>query len=162
VAFVSDPDENPLELVGMTPEIDVASLDKFAIGLTVSNVERSREFYGQVLGLAGYEPITPASLNGAKEYHFMARKTEIKFWPGSGDNLPKHTGVITDTMGFRYFTFLYFTFLVEDVAAAAAVFKARGAQIVLQPTDFGKIARIMVIADPDGNWIEFAALKPAR
>jgi predicted enzyme related to lactoylglutathione lyase len=42
------------------------------------------------------------------------------------------------------------------------VFKARGAQIVLQPTDFGKIARIMVIADPDGNWIEFAALKPAR
>jgi predicted enzyme related to lactoylglutathione lyase len=87
----------------------------------------------------------------------MAGKTEIKFWPGSGDNLPKHTGVITDTMGFRYFTFL-----VDDVAATAAVFKARGAQIVLQPTDFGKIARIMMIADPDGNWIEFAARKPAR
>lgn len=35
--------------------------------------------------------------------------------------------------------------------------KARGAHVVIEPVDFGKIARIMMFEDPDGNWIEFAA-----
>lgn len=85
----------------------------------------------------------------------MAGKTQIKFWPGSGENLPRHTGNITDAIGLRYFTFL-----VSDVDATARLLKSRGARIVREPTDFGTIARIMMISDPDGNWIEFAARKP--
>ncbi len=156
VAFVADPDGNPIELVGM-PDDSMARLDRIAIGLTVSNAEKSREFYGQVLGLPEDEPIAPASLNGAKEYRFMAGKTQIKFWPGLHDNLPAHTGNITDALGFRYFTFM-----VDDLDATAATLKARGAKIVLEPRDFGAIARIMMVSDPDGNWIEFAAVKSRR
>jgi len=84
----------------------------------------------------------------------MAGKTQIKFWSGAAD-LPVHTGSITDALGFRYFTFM-----VNDVDAVAAQLKSVGAKFAVQPTDFGKIARIMMIADPDGNWIEFAAVKP--
>jgi catechol 2,3-dioxygenase-like lactoylglutathione lyase family enzyme len=151
VAFVSDPDGNRIELVSMPSEIDVAALDKIAIGLTVSNVEQSREFYGKILGLPEDEPL--AMSGGGKEFRFMAGKTQIKFWAGAAD-LPKHTGAIADTIGFRYFTFL-----VNDVDALAASFKEQGVNPVRAPYDLGNIARIMMVADPDGNWIEFAARK---
>jgi predicted enzyme related to lactoylglutathione lyase len=155
-ALLADPDGNPIELVGM-PDDNMAGLDKMAIGLTVSNVEKSREFYGKVLGLQESRPATPASPNGATEYRFMAGKTQIAFWPGLSANLPAHTGNITEALGFRYFTFM-----VKDLDATAAALKARGAKIVMEPRDFGAIALIMMVSDPDGNWIEFAALKSGR
>jgi len=49
--FVTDPDGNQIEIVGMPPDVDVAALDRIAVGLTVSNTERSSEFYGKILGL---------------------------------------------------------------------------------------------------------------
>lgn len=149
--FVHDPDGNQIELVSLPSEVDPAALDRIAIGLTVSNTERSREFYGKMLGLA--EDSSIPLPGGGTEYRFMAGKTQIKFWSGAAD-LPAHTGSITNAIGFRYFTFM-----VEDVDALAASLKERGAKFALQPADFGKIARIMMIADPDGNWIEFASLK---
>ena len=149
--FISDPDGNQVELVSAP-----AGTDKIAIGLTVSDVERSRKFYREMLGLAEERPEKVALLDGDSKYTFLAGKTIIKFWKGSGDDLPKHTGNITNALGFRYFTFM-----VTDVDAAAAQLQERGAKIVIKPVDFGKIARIMMIEDPDGNWIELAAL-PAR
>jgi glyoxylase I family protein len=151
--LLTDPDGNQIEIVGMPPEIDVVALDKIAVGLTVASVERSREFYGTVLGLAEDSPLPLAG--GGTEYRFMSGKTQIKFWAGAPE-LPVRTGAITDALGFRYFTFM-----VSDVDAVAAQLKSRGVNIVLPPTDFGRIARIMMISDPDGNWIEFAAPKRA-
>ena len=149
--FISDADGNQVELVTAP-----ADTDKIAIGLTVSDVERSRQFYREILALSEEKPEKVALLNGDSKYTFAAGKTQIKFWKGSGEGLPKHTGNITDALGFRYFTFM-----VKDVDAAASKLAERGAKIVIKPVDFGKIARIMMIEDPDGNWIEFAAL-PAR
>lgn len=146
--FIADPDGNPIELVKAAP-----GADKIAIGLTVSDVERSRAFYREVLALSEEKPEKVALLNGESKYTFLAGKTQIKFWKGTTENLPKHTGNITDALGFRYFTFL-----VKDVDGAAEILKSRGAKIVIQPVDFGKVARIMMIEDPDGNWIELAAL----
>jgi catechol 2,3-dioxygenase-like lactoylglutathione lyase family enzyme len=145
--FITDPDGNQIELVNVDS-------GRIAIGLTVSDVEKSREFYGKVLGLKEEPPEALALLNGAKKYTFTAGKTTIKFWAGAGENLPNHTGNITDAAGFRYFTFL-----VKDVDATREILKSRGAKIAVEPVDFGKIARIMMVADPDGNWVEFAAPK---
>ena len=111
------------------------------------------EFYGTVLGLTEDSPLPLPG--GGTEYRFMSNKTQIKFWSGAAD-LPVRTGSIGDALGFRYFTFM-----VSDVDEVAAQLKTRGAKIVVPPTDFGRIARIMMIADPDGNWIEFAAVKTA-
>jgi lactoylglutathione lyase len=154
VAFLSDPDENQVEIVGLPPEMDAAKLDKIAVGLTVANTEKSREFYGKLLGLPEDEAVQLPS--GGKEYRFMAGTSQIKFWAGDG-NVPVHTGNITDAIGFRYFTFI-----VNDVDAVAILLKGRGAKIAVPPTDFGTIARIMMVSDPDGNWIEFAARKAQR
>ena len=35
--------------------------------------------------------------------------------------------------------------------------QARGVKVTVPPRDLGTLARIMLIADPDGNTIEFAA-----
>ena len=146
--FIADPDGNQIELVTAA-----AGVDRIAIGLTVADVERSRKFYREILALHEQEPQKLALLNGESKYTFLAGTTQIKFWKGTADHLPKHTGNITDAIGFRYFTFI-----VKDVDAAAAQLKDRGAKIVIAPVDFGKIARIMMIEDPDGNWIELAAM----
>jgi predicted enzyme related to lactoylglutathione lyase len=153
--FLADPDGNRIEIVGMPPEVDVVALDKIAIGLKVAEVERSRQFYGKLLGLTEEEPVTMAG--GGKEYRFLAGKTEIKFWADPGDSMMV-AGGITNILGIRYFTFL-----VKEVDSLAAEFKKRGAYVVREPYDLGSIARIMMIADPDGNVIEFAARQsPAR
>ena len=52
-----------------------------------------------------------------------------------------------------------FTFIVKDVDAVASELKRRGAKIEMEPVDFGNVARIMMVADPDGNRVEFAAPK---
>jgi predicted enzyme related to lactoylglutathione lyase len=46
--------------------------------------------------------------------------------------------------------------MVKDVDAAHAWLVGRGAKVALPPTDFGRLARIMFVTDPDGNYIEFA------
>lgn len=156
LGFLSDSDGNQIELVGLPANGAAAPPDRIQIGLTVSDVEKSRAFYGQILGLAEDKPQAQALLNGSLEYFFTAGKTQIKFWTGEGKDLPRHTGNITDAIGFRYFTFL-----VKDVDATCALLKSRGATVVREPVDFGTIARIMMISDPDGNWVEFAAPKTA-
>lgn len=154
LAFLSDPDGNQIELIGLPSTGTEARIDRMQIGLTVSDVERSREFYGKILGLAEEKPQAEALLNGALEYRFDAGRTQIKFWAGDGKDLLNHTGSITDAIGFRYFTFP-----VRDVDATYALLKSRGAKIVRAPTDFGTISRVTMISDPDGNWVEFATLK---
>ena len=159
LGFLTDPDGNELEIVGLPGVETSPAPDRMQIGLTVSDPEKSRAFYGQILGLAEDKPQAQELLNGSLEYFFNAGKTQIKFWTGEREDLPRHTGNITDAMGFRYFTFL-----VKDVDATFAELKKRGATIVREPVDFGGIARIMMAADPDGNWVEFAAPKarPAK
>ncbi len=154
-AFASDPDGNQIELVSLPPGKTAAEADRIQVGLTVSDPEKSRAFYGQILGFHEEKPMSPKALNGDLEYIFTAGKSNIKFWKGVGADLPRHTGNITDAIGFRYFTFL-----VKDVDAVYAAAKASGATVAMPPRDLGDIARIMMLADPDGNWIEFAARKP--
>ena len=152
--FATDPDGNQIELVSLPPGKTAAEYDRIQVGLTVADPEKSRAFYGKILGFHEEKPLSPKALNGDLEYIFTAGKSNIKFWKGDGVDLPKHTGNITDAIGFRYFTFI-----VKDVDAVYAAAKASGAAVAMPPTDLGKIARIMMLSDPDGNWIEFAARK---
>ena len=155
LAFLSDPDGNEIEMIGLPASRQTdAPIDRMQIGLTVSDPEKSREFYGKILGLPEQKAQSQALLDGNLEYMFNAGRTTIKFWIADGKNVPRHTGQIADAIGLRYFTFL-----VKDVDATAAILKSRGATIVREPMDFGSIARIMMISDPDGNLVEFAAPK---
>ncbi|MEO8025671.1 MAG: VOC family protein, partial [Bryobacteraceae bacterium] len=152
--FAPDPDGNAIEIVELPAGAEPALLQRAAIGLTVGDVEKSRAFYGKLLGLA--EQPTQDLPNGGTKYSYMAGPTVIKFWQAPA-NAPKKTGGPQEAIGFRYFTFM-----VKDADAAQKWLTEAGAKIVMPPTDFGRLARILFIADPDGNFIEFAAPpKPA-
>ena len=141
-----------MEIVQTAPGTDMATLDKIAIGLTVQNVERSREFYGKTLGLTEEEPYKMAS--GAMEYRFLAGKTEIKFWAGPAD-APKRTRL--DSRHHRISIFYFSDSRCWSRCTPSSA--RRKAHIVREPYDLGTIARIMMAADPDSNIIEFAARK---
>jgi glyoxylase I family protein len=151
VAFSSDPDGNALELVGVknAPE---AFEPRLQIGLTVADVQRSRQFYGEMLGLKEEpEMKLPASMNtlGNVRYGFILGNTTIKFW-GKGE-LPTKTGAPARFTGIRLITAH-----VPDTDAVHEQLKARGVAIKLPPHDFEGLARVMFVTDPDGNFIEFA------
>jgi glyoxylase I family protein len=150
--FVEDPDGNQIEILTFKNEASPATFERFQIGLTVSDAEKTREFYGKTLGLKERPAQPLASSPGAMEYFMEAGSTTIKFWAPKGDR-PMRTGPVGDALGIRYFTFW-----VKDVDAPYEALKARGVKIATPPRNLGDKVRIMMINDPDGNTIEFATL----
>jgi glyoxylase I family protein len=153
VAFATDADGNALELVGLRAPAGDRLTARMQIGLTVADVQRSRRFYGELLGLQEEpEMKLPASMNtvGNVRYGFVLGKTTIKFW--SKGELPTKTGAPARYTGIRLITAH-----VQDADAAHAELVGRGVEVKVPPHDFQGLARVFFIADPDGNWIEFAS-----
>jgi catechol 2,3-dioxygenase-like lactoylglutathione lyase family enzyme len=148
VAFTKDPDGNVLELVGLKQPAGDKLRARLQIGLTVSDIERSRHFYGKQLGLPE-EPIMKVGGTVDVRYGFTWGTTTIKFWHVPGE-LPRQTGAPNDHSGIRMFTAM-----VKDMDAARAELVARDIPIVME-TELPGVARILFFADPDGNWIELA------
>jgi len=151
VGFTRDPEGNILELVGLRKPLGRDLSTRMQIGLTVADVERSRHFYGRVLGLEE-EPVMPVGGNVKKRYGFIWGSTTIKFW-GLPEAPPAHTGPPEARAGIRLFTAM-----VDDLDAAHAELVAKQVPIRLEPTALGDVARILFFADPDDNWIELAQL----
>ncbi len=150
--FIYDPDGNQLEILESAPGGDASASDRAMVGLTVKNIEKSREFYGKILGLKELPSRSLFPGGGPTKYSFVAGKSVIKFWTFDKD-LPIQTGKWSDAVGIRYFTFL-----VKDVDAVQAELEKRGVKPAIPASDFGTLARVMFLADPDGNYIEFASL----
>jgi catechol 2,3-dioxygenase-like lactoylglutathione lyase family enzyme len=153
VAFANDADGNALELVGFKTAPSNSFKTRMQIGLTVAEVQRSRQFYGELLGLKEEpEMKLPASMGttGNVRYGFVLGATTIKFW-GKGE-LPTKTGAPPRYTGIRLITAH-----VKDVDALHEDLKSRGVEIKVPPHEFQGLARVMFIADPDGNFIEFAS-----
>jgi catechol 2,3-dioxygenase-like lactoylglutathione lyase family enzyme len=153
--FVQDPEGNQLEVVTFAnPPPGI--YDRFQIGLTVSNVDKAREFYGKTLGLAERPPVQlpPTIAADTMQYSFVAGLSTIKF-SSPKTTRPTQTGPINAATGIRYITFI-----VKDVDSTYQEIKSRGVPVLVEPRNLGTAARIMLITDPDGNVIEFAAALP--
>ena len=153
VAFSTDADGNALELVGLKTAAGDGYKARMQIGLTVSDVQRSRHFYGELLGLKEEpEMKLPESMGtvGNVRYGFIMGATTIKFW-GRGE-LPTKTGAPSRYTGIRLITVH-----VTDADAVHKELVARGVEVKAPPADFQGLARVFFVADPDGNWIEFAS-----
>jgi catechol 2,3-dioxygenase-like lactoylglutathione lyase family enzyme len=156
VAFANDADGNALELVGLRKPAGDKLTARLQVGLTVSDIARSRHFYGELMGFAEQpEMRLPSSMGvvGNVRYGFTAGASTIKFW--SRGELPVRTGAPAKRTGIRLMTAW-----VDDVDAAHALLRSRGVTIKVAPNDLGGLARVMFLADPDGNWIELA--RPLR
>jgi catechol 2,3-dioxygenase-like lactoylglutathione lyase family enzyme len=156
--MLEDPDGNQVEFFyydGDGPEGWQQSLQ---IALTVSDVEASRRFYGQVLGI---QELPPIAMPGAPErqiYRFQLGPTLIKFW-SFGKDLPNHAGRHLAAFGNRYIQYQ-----TKDVDAAYEFVKSRGAKVDLPPTPVESMpVSIMFVADPDGIINEMFSVKfPGR
>ena len=62
----------------------------------------------------------------------------------------KETSTFVGT-GFRYLTLH-----VTNADSALEEIAGRGGKIAMPPVDYGSIARLGFVTDPDGNWIEVA------
>jgi predicted enzyme related to lactoylglutathione lyase len=145
-AMVVDPDGQWVELVvgpravGAAPE----TLSRLEVGLTVSDIEKSRAFYREFVGLEELQPVESAAL-GTTKYPYRHGTTTVNLWT-FGKTLPANTY----TAGIQY--------VISDVEAVDARARARGVTIVTPLGNFGAGLRTIWLGDPDGIVNYFAQL----
>jgi catechol 2,3-dioxygenase-like lactoylglutathione lyase family enzyme len=136
VALTADPDGQPVELI-VVPGASAETLQQIEIGLTVVDVERSRAFYRQFVGLEELAPVEDPLL-GATKYRFRHGSTLIVLRSFDGA-LPADTssGLIQ--------------YLVTNLERAEELAKEHEVKIDRPLTaPVGAPLRTLWISDPDG------------
>jgi len=132
---LTDPDGNRVSLVPTA----FAEFEQIAIRVHVSSMEAHRRFYADVLGFAEF-PVADG----------------IGFRAGSTSLLLNQQGNVARDPGIRGRGWRYITLQVFKVDEAHSFALSAGAREALPPTTLGSTARISMILDPDGNWIELS------
>lgn len=147
VAMVRDPEDQWVELVvvpGAPPEV----FDRIEVGLTVSNLDRSRAFYRDFVGLDELPPVHDPIL-GVMKYPYRHGTTTVNLW-SFGAGLPANTR----TAGIQY--------VVSDVDRVDELARARRVTIDQPLGGFGASLRTIWLADPDGVTNYFAETAQSR
>ena len=133
---MTDPDGNRVVLV---PK-GLFGIERIGIRLAVRDAEAHRRFYSEALGLRQGE-----AANGAMT--FLAGDTVLiveQAADAPGD-------AAFEGKGWRYITFQVF-----EVDREHAFVLAHGGREARAPVTLGTTARISMVRDPDGNWIELS------
>ncbi len=141
-ALVKDPDDQWVELV-VTPGASQDTYARLEVGLTVSDLDKSRAFY---LGFVGLPELPETDTPGlGKTYRFRHGTTTVKLWAAS-----RSAAKSTYTAGIQY--------VISNVDLVDA--RAKAAHItVTQPLGmFGQGLRTIWLADPDGITNYFAQI----
>ena len=131
-----DPDGNRVSLVPR----GMFGIERIGIRLGVRDVEAHRRFYMEALGLPQGE-----FADGAMT--FLAGDTVLIVEPSA--DAPDDAAF--DGTGWRYITFQVF-----EVDREHAYVLAHGGRGARAPVTLGTTARISMVRDPDGNWIELS------
>ena len=143
VAMVVDPAEQWVELV-VAPGASSATYRSFEVGLTVSDLAKSRKFYREFIGLEELPPVEDALL-GITRYPYRHGTTTVNVW-SFGAGLPANTR----TAGIQY--------VASDVEAVDARAKAHGVTIDTPLGNFSANLRTIWLSDPDGITNYFAQI----
>jgi catechol 2,3-dioxygenase-like lactoylglutathione lyase family enzyme len=133
---LSDPDGNRVSLV---PQGQFG-IERIGIRLGVRSVDEHRRFYKECLGLVEAAPVS----GGAR---FMAGDT-VLIVEASAD---APSDALFEGKGWRYITFQVF-----EVDREHAHVLAHGGREARAPETLGTTARVSMVRDPDGNWIELS------
>jgi catechol 2,3-dioxygenase-like lactoylglutathione lyase family enzyme len=142
-AMVLDPANQWVELVvapGASPEV----YDSIDLGLTVSDLEKSRAFYREFVGLDELPPVEDPVL-GTTRYPYRHGTTTVTVW-SFGKGLPANTR----SAGIQY--------VVSDVEAVDAKAKAQNVKIDTPLGNFSAGLRTIWLSDPDGITNYFAQI----
>jgi catechol 2,3-dioxygenase-like lactoylglutathione lyase family enzyme len=116
-------------------------IERIGIRLGVRDVEAHRRFYTQALGLTE----GPAGADGT--ITFLAGDTVLIVEPAAD---------APDDAAFEGKGWRYITFQVFEVDREHAHVLAHGGREARAPVTLGTTARISMVRDPDGNWIELS------
>lgn len=117
-------------------------------GIRVTNLDRSLEFYINLLGLR--ELRKGKMKHGGKwvllEDPRSHQRLELNWYPSDSPFATEYSpGDGLDHIGFK----------VQNAASTYKKLIARGATPALTPKDKDGVSGIYYLKDPDGNWIEF-------
>lgn len=129
---LTDPDGNRVTLVPPGHE----GVTQIGVRIAVRDLAAHRKFHAEALGLTEEAP-------GA----FRAGETLLIL--EQSPDAPADAGM--QGRGWRYITFQVF-----KVDAEHARILAQGGRQAMAPTTLGTTARISMVRDPDGNWIEIS------
>ena len=132
---LTDPDGNRATLVPKGWN----GVEQAAIRLAVRDLAAHRAFYGEALGLPERPWPGGAAFAGGETLIVLEQSPDA----------PSDAGM--QGGGWRYITFQVFK--VDEVHAAVL---AAGGREAMAPVTLGKTARISMVRDPDGNWIELS------
>lgn len=145
-ALVNDPGEFPIQIV-IRPGAKDNSNDGVGVGISVSNLEKSRAFYREFVGLDELPPITDKLL-GLTLYPYRNGETTLYLYH-AGENLPQDNG----SAGIQY--------VVKDSPMANAKAQARGIAVETPLNKLNGFDLITVwLNDPDGVTNYYAQVGP--
>ncbi|WP_271611488.1 VOC family protein [Bradyrhizobium sp. CCBAU 21360] len=130
-----DPDGNRITLVPAA----FAQFDQIAVRLHVKSIEAHRAFYTNALGFSEISVAEGVGFRAGNSLLLLDQKLDVARNPGF------------EGKGWRYMTLQVFR--VDDAHSLALL---AGAREAMAPTTLGTTARISMILDPDGNWIELS------
>ncbi|HEX7081978.1 MAG TPA: VOC family protein [Gammaproteobacteria bacterium] len=147
-ALVNDPDGHPVQLV-IAPDAPAELYDTVEIGLTVSDLDESRAFYREFVGLEELPPVRDPVFDTTK-YPYRHGTTIVSL-RSFGDELPADTG----TGGIQY--------VVTNVETVDRLAKERGVAIDQPLSELrGFSLQTIWLDDPDGITNYFAETSQSR
>ena len=133
--ILHDPDGNAVTLVPP----GTFGIGQIGIRMRVRDLAAHRRFYSQGLGLT----------EQAAEHGAAFRAGETLLLLEQSPDAPSNA--VMDGKGWRYITFQVFKVDEEHQRILS-----RGGREAMKPTTLGATARISMVRDPDGNWIEIS------
>lgn len=130
-----DPDGNRVQLV--PPGYD--GVTQIAVAVAVRSLSEHLRFYGDTLGFA------EQSWSGGPAFRLGDSLILLK------EDRAASIDPVRQARGWRYITLQ-----VADIDAVHEELRSKGVREGLAPITLGDVARISMILDPDGNWIELS------
>jgi catechol 2,3-dioxygenase-like lactoylglutathione lyase family enzyme len=130
-----DPDGNRVRLV--PPGHD--GVTQLAIAMGVRSLSEHRRFYGDLLGFAEQQ------WSGGSAFRLGDSLVLLK------EDRAATVDPVRQARGWRYITLQ-----IADIDAVHDDLRNRGVREGFAPITLGNVARISMILDPDGNWIELS------
>jgi catechol-2,3-dioxygenase len=143
VAMVQDPDGQWVELVA-APGAPADTFSRVEVGLTVSDIDKSRAFYRDFVGLEELAPNEARSVP-ARQHRYRYGTITINLW-SFGAGKPANT----TTAGIQY--------VIRNIEAVDAKAKAFDVRVTQPLGPFGTALRTIWLADPDGVTNYFAQI----
>jgi catechol 2,3-dioxygenase-like lactoylglutathione lyase family enzyme len=141
--MVRDPADQWVELV-VAPGASQEVYDSIELGMTVSDLEKSRAFYREFVGLDELPPVDDPVL-GTTRYSYRHGTTTVTLW-----SFGKGLAANTRSAGIQY--------VVSDVEAVDVKAKAQNVKIDTPLGNFSAGLRTIWLSDPDGITNYFAQI----